>query len=113
MHHPRQQQFFHSLEEFSRRLDQLLTELRRYEPRLIPIELLDELAGTVGELTVALSDHLAAPHSRDLLRSVISHARDLRHDVRSQELPRERIAVAVGALGEEIERMIREDKRAA
>jgi predicted DNA-binding protein (UPF0251 family) len=103
----------HMLEHSSQRLDQLLSDVRRFEPQLVPVELLDEIAATIGELTLVLMDHHTGHHSKEVATRLIAHAQRLRKDLRSRELSKEQIAVAIGALGEEVNRMIRQDKRAA
>jgi hypothetical protein len=108
-----QQHFTHLLKKFSERLDELLLEVRHYEPQLLPVELLDEIATTTGELMLVLQDHLSGRNTSELSHRAASHARHLREDVRSRELPNEQLAVAIGALSEEVNLIIREDKRAA
>lgn len=78
-----------------------------------PLEVLDEIAITIGELALVLSDHLAIEHTQALAREVISHAKGLRQGVRSGELSGAQLAGAVGALIEELRLIISEDKRAA
>ena len=108
-----QQHFTHLLKKFSERLDELLMEVRHYEPQQLPVELLDEIATTTGELMLLLKDHFAGPHTSALSNQVASHARHLREEVRSRELPNDQIAVAIRDLSEEVNLIIREDKRAA
>jgi hypothetical protein len=108
-----QQHFTHLLKQFSGRLEELLLEVRHYEPQLLPVELLDEIATTTGELMLVLKDHLSGPRPSELSDKVASHARHLREDVRSRELPNEQLALAIHNLSEEVSLIIREDKRAA
>jgi hypothetical protein len=108
-----QQHFTHQLKRFSERLDDLLMEVRHYEPQLLPVELLDEIATTTGELMLLLKDHLTGQYTSELSHKAASHARHLREDVRSRELPNEQLAVALCNLSEEVNLIIREDKRAA
>jgi hypothetical protein len=108
-----QQHFTHLLKQFSERLDELLLEVKHYEPQLLPVELLDEIATTTGELMLLLKDHLSGQRPSELSDKVASHARHLREDVRSRELPNEQLALAIRNLSEEVSLIIREDKRAA
>ena len=57
-----QQRFTQQLNQFSERHDDLFLNVRGYEPQHIPLEVLDETAIIVGELTLLLSDHLAVHH---------------------------------------------------
>lgn len=108
-----QQRFTQQLNQMSERLNDLLLKARGYEPQHIPLEVLDETAIIVGELTLVLSDHLAVHHTQALAHKVISHAEGLRRGVRSGELSREQLAGAIRALSEEVQLIISEDKRAA
>jgi hypothetical protein len=108
-----QQHFTHLLKRFSDRLDDLLLEVRQYEPQSMPIELLDEVATTTGELMLVLKDHLSGQQTSQLSQQVASHAGHLRADVRSRELPNDQLAIAIRNLSEEVNLIIREDKRAA
>jgi predicted DNA-binding protein (UPF0251 family) len=114
MHEPLyQQRFTRLLNQFSERLDDLLLNARQYDPKHIPLEILDEIAITIGELTLVLSDHLAVHHTQALAQKVISHAEGLRQGVRSGALSKDNLAGAIGALIEEVQLIILEDKRAA
>jgi predicted DNA-binding protein (UPF0251 family) len=114
MHDPlHQQRFTEQLNMFSERLDDLILHARRFAPQHIPLEVLDEIAITIGELALVLSDHLAIEHTQALARKVISQAKGLRQGVRSGALSGEQLAGAVKALIEEVHLIIHEDKRAA
>jgi hypothetical protein len=114
MHDPlHQQRFTEQLNMFSERLDDLILHARRFEPQRIPLEVLDEIAITIGELALVLSDHLAIEHTQALARKVISQAKGLRQGVRSGSLSGEPLAGAVKALIEEVHLIIHDDKRAA
>jgi hypothetical protein len=114
MHEPLyQQRFTRLLNQFSERLDDLLLNARQYDPKQIPLEVLDEIAITIGELTLVLSDHLAVHHTQALAHRAISHAEGLRQGVRSGELSKDQLAGAIGALIAEVQLIILEDKRAA
>lgn len=110
LHH---QRFTRLLNQFSEKLDDLLSNARRYDPKNIPLELLDEIAVTIGELTLLLSDHLAIEHTQALAQRIINSAKQLRLDMRSGELSSEQLAGAIGALIREIHLILFEDKRAA
>jgi predicted DNA-binding protein (UPF0251 family) len=108
-----QQRFTHLLNQISERLDELLLNARRFAPLHIPLEIMDEIAITIGELTLVLSDHLAVQHTQALAHKMISHAEKLRRALRSGELSQEQLAEAIGTLTEHLHRIIVEDKRAA
>jgi hypothetical protein len=108
-----QQRFTQLLNQFSEKLDDLLLNARRYNPDQIPLEILDEIAVTIGELTLLLSDHLAIQHTQALAHKIISSANELRQGMRSGELSSEQLAGAIGALIGEIHLILFEDKRAA
>ena len=98
---------------FSERLDDLILHARRFGPQHIPLEVLDEIAITIGELALVLSDHLAIEHTQALARKVISQAKGLRQGVRSGALSGEQLTGAIKSLIEEVHHIIHEDKRAA
>jgi hypothetical protein len=108
-----QQRFTQLLNQFSDKLDELLLNARRHDPNHIPLETLDEIAVTIGELTLVLSDHLAIEHTQALAHKVISRANELRHGMRSGELASEQLTGAIGALINEVHLILFEDKRAA
>jgi hypothetical protein len=110
LHH---QRFTQLLNQFSEKLDDLLSNARRFDPKSIPLELLDEIAVTIGELTLLLSDHLAIEHTQTLAQKIISRANELRQGMRSGELSSEQLSGAIGALIREIHLILFEDKRAA
>lgn len=109
----RQQRFTRRLQQFSSKLDDLLIQVRSFEPQLLPVELIDEMATTTGELLLVLIDHQSVFGTDDLMHRVISDAQHLREKMRSRLLERGQLAEAVSALTEEVNLIIREDKRAA
>ena len=115
MHDPfHQHRFTQQLNEFSARLDCLIESARSYGAKGIPLEVLDEIAVTVGELALVLSDHLAVHRqTRAAAHSVISHAEVLRKGMRSGGLSGEQLVEAIGALIEEVHLILQEEKRAA
>lgn len=110
IHH---QRFTRSLEDFSARLDELLQEMRRFEPSLIPVELLDECASTLGELMLVLIEHKNSDRVNDYAGRAASDAQRLREGMRLGELHSSQIAEAINALLAELGTIIHEDKRAA
>jgi hypothetical protein len=108
-----QQRFTQLLNQFSEKLDDLLLNVRRHDPEHIPLEILDEIAVTIGELTLVLSDHLAIEHTQALAHKIISRANALRQGMRSGELTSEQLADTTGALINEIQLILFEEKRAA
>jgi hypothetical protein len=110
LHH---QRFTQLLNQFSEKLDELLLNARRYDPKNIPLEILDEIAVTIGELTLLLSDHLAIEHTQALAQKVVSRANGLRHGMRSGEMSSDQLAEAISALIREVHLILCEDKRAA
>jgi hypothetical protein len=114
MHDPlHQQRFTQKLNQLSVRLDELIFNARSHDPKNIPLEVVDEIAVTVGELTLVLTDHLAIQHTQALAHKVISHAEGLRRGMRSGDLCGAQLAEAVGALIEEVHLILYEGKRAA
>ena len=109
-HHHR---FSAQLHQFSQRLDELILHARRFDAQHIPLEILDEMAITIGELTLLLSDHLAVEHTQALAQKMISDAERLRQAMRAGKLSKEQLADAIEVLTQQLYRMIAEDKRAA
>ena len=109
----RQQLFTQHLESFSARIGALLEEVGRHRAHELPVELLDELAGTTGELLIVLTDYQSFHGADQLTRTVISDAQRLRESIRSRLLQSEQLIAAIGALADEVYQIIREDKRAA
>jgi len=70
MYHSHHHRFTHLLNQTSDRLEDLLLNARRFEPRLIQLVILDEIAIKIGELTLILSDHLSlsSTHKHSLTR---------------------------------------------
>ena len=112
-HAARQQQVTRLLQRFSARFDELILELRRQAANPPPAELVDEIAGTAGELMLALVNHRAAFEEGESVRKAIGDAARLREAARAQGLRREQIAAAVLDVTRDVDQIIREDKRAA
>ena len=101
------------LQRFSARFDELILELHRHAANPLSAELIDEIAGTTGELMLALVNHRAAFEEGESVRKAIGDAARLREAARAQGLRREQIAEAVTDVNRDVEQIIREDKRAA
>ncbi len=109
-----QHRFTQRLVEFSARLDSLIESARSYGAKNIPLEVLDEIAVTVGELALVLSDHLVVHHhTQGAAHEAISHAEGMHRKMRSGTLFGEQLVEAIGALIEEVQFILYEEKRAA
>ncbi|MDQ3816826.1 MAG: hypothetical protein M3362_03920 [Acidobacteriota bacterium] len=115
MHDPfHQHRFTQQLDEFSARLDSLIKSARSYGAKNIPLEILDEMAITVGELALVLNDHLVLHHhTQGAAQQLISNAEGMRRKMRSGVLLGEQLVEAIGALIEEVQFILHEEKRAA
>lgn len=109
----RHQRFTQSLERFSTRLDELLGEIRRFEPSFIPAELLDETASTLGELMLVLVEHQRIDGARGFTARAASDARRLREALRFGQLQSNHLTKAMTALLQELGAVIHQDKQAA
>jgi hypothetical protein len=107
------QRFTQSLERFSARLDDLLLEVRRFEPSLIPAELLDEIASTLGELMLVLIEHKNIDGVTGFAGRAASNARHLRETLRLGQLQPKQFTEAITALLQELGDVIHQDKQAA
>lgn len=107
------QRLTHLLEHFSEQLDELLRQLRQHDSQDLPVELLDEIAATTGELMLVLLDYQSAHKSAELVREVISHAQGLRYSLRSQKIQTEDLKADVSSFNEDVGLIIRESKLAA
>jgi hypothetical protein len=107
------QRFTESLEHFSTRLEDLLPLIRRFEPSLIPAELLDEVAGTLGELMLVLVEHKSVEGTKNFTGRAASDISRLREALRFGQLQSNQITAALDALREELCVIIHEDKQAA
>jgi len=94
------------LARLSARLDELLSACCVGE--LSP-EAADEIAATAGEIMLLLADH----GGDELVRGALDDARHLREVARTLYPVRERLTQAGAALSRDVERIIREEKRAA
>ena len=106
----RHQQFTRVLAQFSERLDGLLLEMRRFEqPGLIPAEVLDELASTLGELMLVLVGHKNSNGGSGYAGRTASDARHLREVLRLGAPPTKPITDAIHTLLEELSTLIHEE----
>ena len=101
------------LARFSARLDELIKEVGRHDSQHLPPELVDELAVTTGEITLVLMEHLASRRTDDLVRQALSDALRLKEGARSRDPQRTHLEEAASVLTQEVEQIIRDDKRAA
>jgi hypothetical protein len=95
-----------ALARLSARLDELLSACRTGE--LSP-DAADEIAATAGEIMLLLADH----GGDELVHGALDEARRLREVARTLRPERGRLAEAGAALTRDVERIIREEKRAA
>ncbi len=111
----RHQRFTRELGRFSDRLDDLMLELRRFEPGQLPAELLDEMASTLGELMLVLIEHkdADADGATNSTGRAASDARHLREAMRLGQIQPTQITEALGTLRQELGVVIHEDKQAA
>lgn len=108
------QRFTQSLEHFSARLDDMLLDVRRFDPSLIPAELLDEIASTLGKLMLVLIEHKSSDGVNGFTRRAASDTRRLREVLRfGYLLQSNQLTEAMHALREELGVVIYEDKQAA
>jgi len=107
----RQLHFTRSLEHFSKRLDELLASARLYESPLPP-ELIDEIAFTMGELMLVLTNH---PSHEDevLVMEALAHAKRLRERLRAEHHAGDQVAKACDNFSQEIARLVIDSKQAA
>lgn len=109
----RHQRFTRELGRFSDRLDDLMLELRRFEPGQLPAELLDEMASTLGELMLVLVEHKDGDGATNSTGRAASDARHLREAVRLGQIQSGQITEALGAIRQELGVVIHQDKQAA
>lgn len=103
--------FTHSLEHYSLKLNELLSSARLQHTNLSP-ELLDEIAYTIGELTIVLMNHSGC-EEEELVKEVLSQAQTLRQRLRSAQTHDEHIMQAIDPFRQKIGLLITESKQAA
>jgi hypothetical protein len=108
----RQHRLTKSLQLLSTRLDDLLLAINS-DPQQLPLDLLDELANSIGELMLTLKEHLVTQRSSTLTQQLLVNATQLRQDVRAQALSFEQLIIAVDALKTEVTQLIWAEKQAA
>lgn len=94
------------LARLSTRLDELLSFC---DPSAMSHDLADEVAATAGDIMLLLADH----GGDEMVCGALDDARRLREAARTLHPERERLAEAGAALARDVERIIREEKRAA
>jgi hypothetical protein len=107
----RQLHFTRSLEHFSKRLDELLESARLHQSPL-PLELLDEIAFTTGELMLVMTNY-PGHHEDKLIREVLSHARSLRERLRVDHLEGDDVTKDCDSFRQEIAQLVIDSKKAA
>lgn len=107
------QRLTHLLEHSSAQLDELLRQLRLHDSQSMPLELLDEIAVTTGELMLVLLDYQSVHKAEELVQKVISHAQGLRRSLRSQQLQTDELTANVSSFNEDVSLIIRDSKIAA
>ena len=94
------------LARLSARLDELFALC---DPDAMSPDVADEVAATAGEIMLLLADH----GGDEMVRGALDDARRLREAARTLRPERARLAEAGAALTRDVERIIREEKRAA
>ena len=107
----RQLHFTRSLEHFSTRLDELLASARLCGAPLPP-ELIDEIAFTMGELMLVLTNH-PSHEKESSVQEALAHARSLRERLRAEHHASDQVAKDCDSFSQEIARLVRDSKQAA
>jgi hypothetical protein len=107
----RQLHFTRSLDQFSKRLDELLDSACLHQSQLPP-ELVDEIAFTTGELMLVLTNY-PGHHEDELIREVLSHAKRLRERLRVEQPQGEQVMNDCDSFRQEIAQLVRDSKKAA
>jgi hypothetical protein len=107
----RQLHFTHSLEHFSKRLDELLDSARFHQSQLPP-ELIDEIALTTGELMLVMTNH-PGHHEDELISEVLAHAGSLRERLRIGGSQSNQMAKDCDSFRQAIAQLLRDSKKAA
>jgi hypothetical protein len=107
----RQLHFTLSLENFSQKLDELLDNARLHQSQL-PLELIDEIAFTTGELMLVMTNH-PGYHEDELIHEVLSHAKSLRERLRVNRLQGDDVAKDCDSFRREIAQLLIDSKKAA
>ena len=107
----RQLHFTRSLEHFSQKLDELLDNARLHQSQL-PLELIDEIAFTTGELMLVMTNH-PGYHEDELIHEVLSHAKSLRERLRVGLSQGDQVTKDCDSFKREIVQLVRDSKKAA
>ena len=107
----RQLHFTRSLEHFSKRLDELLDNARIHQSPL-PLELIDEIAFTTGELMLVLTNY-PGHHEDESIQEALSHAKSLRERLRVGLSQDDQVPKDCDSFMQEIAQLLRDNKKAA
>jgi hypothetical protein len=107
----RQLHFTRSLEHFSMRLDELLESARLHQSQP-PLELIDEIAFTTGELMLVMTNY-PGHHKDELIQEVLSHAKSLRERLRVDHLQSDEVTKDCDSFRREIAQLLIDSKKAA
>lgn len=107
----RQLHFNQALEQFSVKLNELLSAVSLHSTTLPP-ELLDEIAYVTGELTIVLTNH-DEHKEEESIKEVLSMVQALRRHIRSDQLRGEQIVQAFDTFREKIDKLLNGHKKAA
>ena len=89
----------------------MLTNARLQHPPLPP-ELIDEIAFTMGELMLVLTNHPS--HKKESsVQEALAHARNLRHHLRIEQRESNQVTEECDNFSQEIARLVRDSKQAA
>jgi hypothetical protein len=107
----RQLHFIRSLKHFSKRLDELLESARLHQAQL-PLELVDEIACTTGELMLVMKNY-PHHHQEELICEMLSHAKSLRERLRVDHLHGDEVTKDCDSFRREIAQLVIDSKKAA
>lgn len=107
----RQLHFTRSLEHFSKSLDELLHNASLHQSPL-PLELIDEIAFTTGELMLVLTNY-PGQHEDESIQEALSHARSLRERLRVGQSQGNQVAKDCDSFRQEIAQLVINSKKAA
>ena len=101
--------YLNKLYQFPAHLEELLLDLRGTSEDILPLELVDEIAVTAGEIMLLLADH----GEDALVQETLNDARQLREVARIPLQARVQLVEAGAVLTKDVARIIREEKRVA
>lgn len=94
---------------FSAKLEELFSAVLTCGQDILPPELSDEIAATAGEIMVELADH----RSDELVRETLENAKRLRVTARTLRPTTAQVVQAGATLAHDVEKVIRQERRAA